>query len=75
MKYERLTCELSWEEVAYLEGLKKRDVAKPIVEHEFEWDGRKHKVYKCPVCDETLGSRDAFCGICGQRVDRENIAL
>jgi hypothetical protein len=31
--------------------------------------------YSCPVCAGFVGSGDGFCSKCGQRIDKENVAL
>ena len=75
MKYGILQAEMTWQEVAQIEALKARDVAMPVVEGEYEFDGGKRKYHKCPICDEYVYDGEVFCRTCGQRLDMENIAL
>lgn len=66
---------LTNEEVNEINALIARDEAKPIVvEHQSE----EYTLYKCPACGGSLigmTKRTHFCEKCGQRIDRENIAL
>ena len=75
MKYGTVQAEMTWQEVAQIEALKARDVAMPVVEGKYEFDGGKGKYYKCPICDEYVHDGEVFCSTCGQRLDMENIKL
>ena len=60
----------------YIEMLKERDKAKPLVKSDVivRIDGKPHG--KCPTCGlPILFSTFVFCPSCGQRLDRENWAL
>lgn len=60
--------------VSRLNELIARDEAMPIAEQYYEITD--HTSYICPVCKGYVDTdRDNFCRICGQRLDRENIAL
>lgn len=60
----------------YIEILKERDKAKPLVKSDIiiRLDGKPHG--KCPECGlPILFSTFVFCPSCGQRLDIENWAL
>lgn len=60
----------------YIEELKERDEAKPLVKSEviILKSGKPHG--KCPICDYPIVfTTFNFCPICGQRLDRDNWAL
>lgn len=60
----------------YIEELKEKDKAKPLVKSKVivRTDGKPHGL--CPNCDyPILFSTFNFCPVCGQRLDLENWAL
>lgn len=60
----------------YIETLKERDKAKPLVKSDIivRLDGEPHG--KCPVCGlPILFSTFVFCPMCGQRIDQTAWAL
>ena len=75
----KVTLELTVEAVNHINALLERDDPKPPVDEGYFTDGSWHEVYRCPVCNAHVGNKelgiDAFCIKCGQRIDRENIAL
>lgn len=70
-----LDVELTIEEVTYLNALIERDKEKAVVRKDWEIDDSTYTDYKCPVCNTNTRSGDNFCSKCGQRIDRDNIAL
>lgn len=60
----------------YIETLKERDKAKPLVKSDIivRTDGKPHG--RCPECGlPILFTTFVFCPACGQRLDRENWAF
>lgn len=66
---------MTLEKANYYNALEKRDEAMPLEVNVFEYEGKEHKTYKCPMCGEYIYNGELFCKTCGQRLDTENIAL
>lgn len=71
----KVALELTLEEVNTVNALIERDIAKAVVEDGYNRpDGSWKTIYRCPICREII-IEETFCPKCGQRVDRDNIAL
>ena len=71
-----LDVELTVEEVTLINTLIERDTPKAVVKSDWESsEGKTYTSYKCPECDNSIAKSDKFCDQCGQRLDRDNIAL
>ena len=71
---------LSLDEVNEINELIDRNTAKAVKLHRYEVkmsDGTEISPTElCPTCGEITGyTKGTFCAMCGQRLDRENIAL
>ena len=73
--YGKVMIELNTDDIAEINELIIRDTALPVLKEEQELAGSYR--YKCPVCRRTIVNNDTdnFCRQCGQRLDKENIAL
>ena len=68
---------LSFDEIVEINTLIDRDIAKPMEEVKYTLEGEERSYYRCPICQDSLICIDSlhFCSKCGQRIDKENIAL
>lgn len=65
--------ELRLSAVNQINELISRDEAKPAIKKTFT--NSDIELLNCPVCEDLLMESNNFCPWCGQRIDKENIAL
>ena len=80
MNFSGVRLDMSFKEARELEEMIERNKAKAIGVKEYDFklsDGRTPSpTYFCPNCEAMILLSDGdFCPKCGQRLDRENIAL
>lgn len=71
---------LSTVEVATINELIQRDKPMAMSVREIKWtddDGseKSSSLEECPVCGHSISTCKNFCGECGQRIDKANIAF
>ena len=64
---------VSVDDINHLNALIDRDEPKPPVVKRYSADGGEYTV--CPVCARLVSDNYHFCSQCGQRIDRENVAI
>ena len=80
MNFGGVKIDMSFKEAQELDAMIKRNKPKAIVVKEYNFtlsDGSKPTPsILCPNCGEIISlQKGDFCQFCGQRLDRENIAL
>lgn len=64
---------VSVDDINHLNTLIDRDEPKSPVVKRYLADGGEYTV--CPICARLISDNYHFCSQCGQRIDRENVAI
>lgn len=68
--FTEVTVKMTTDDIIEINELIKRNKPMPLAEVDEKYD-----LVKCGACNSWIGKKCAFCYICGQRIDQDNVAL